>query len=88
LDIREEILNSFQDALVMRHSVKKETITDDTVLLESGLDSLGFATLVALLEEKLDYDPFTLMEDPIYPVTFGEFVAVYERCKDSATQSA
>jgi aryl carrier-like protein len=52
---------------------------DDTVLLESGLDSLGFAILVARLEEELQYDPFTMMDEPVYPRTLGEFVAVYER---------
>jgi len=55
-----------------------DKLTDDVVLLESGLDSLGFAILVASLEEKLDYDPFTIMDEPLYPVTFGEFVNVYE----------
>jgi hypothetical protein len=54
-------------------------LADDTVLLRCGLDSLGFATLVARLEEALGYDPFTLMEQPVYPRTFGEFVAIYER---------
>lgn len=52
---------------------------DDTVLLESGLDSLGFAILVARLEEELEYDPFTMMDEPVYPKTLGEFVAIYER---------
>lgn len=33
-------------------------IDADTVLLESGLDSLGFAILIARLEEELGYDPF------------------------------
>jgi len=54
-------------------------LTNDVVLLESGLDSLGFAILVATLEEELDYDPFTMMDEPIYPMTFGEFVEVYEK---------
>ena len=54
-------------------------LQDDTVLLQSGLDSLGFAVLVARLEEELGYDPFTLMDEPVYPKTLGEFVAVYER---------
>jgi len=54
-------------------------IDDDTVLLESGLDSLGFAILVARLEEELGRDPFTEMEDVIYPRTLGEFIAIYER---------
>ncbi|MDN3679487.1 phosphopantetheine-binding protein [Vibrio tapetis subsp. quintayensis] len=53
-------------------------IDDEQVLLESGLDSLGFAILVALLEEELDFDPFQEMEDAVYPTTFGEFVAIYE----------
>jgi len=56
-----------------------KTIDDETVLLESGLDSLGFAILVARLEEELGYDPFTMMAEPSYPHTFGEFVDIYER---------
>jgi hypothetical protein len=54
-------------------------LNDHTVLLESGLDSLGFAILVARLEEELQYDPFTMMDEPVYPRTLGEFVAIYER---------
>jgi hypothetical protein len=54
-------------------------LKDDVILLESGLDSLGFAILVATLEEKLEFDPFTLMEEPFYPSTFGEFVEIYEK---------
>ncbi len=54
-------------------------LDENTVLLASGLDSLGFAILVARLEEELGYDPFSLMDEPIYPRTLGEFVAVYER---------
>lgn len=59
-------------------------LNDDVVLLESGLDSLGFAILVATLEEKLEFDPFTMMNEPIYPTTFGEFVRVYERINQNA----
>jgi len=54
-------------------------LNDETVLLESGLDSLGFAILVARLEEELEYDPFAMMDEPVYPGTLGEFVAIYER---------
>lgn len=49
----------------------------DTVLLDSGLDSLGFAILVTRLEEDLGYDPFTLASEAYYPQTFGAFVAFY-----------
>ena len=54
-------------------------LTNEVVLLESGLDSLGFAILVATLEEELEFDPFTMMDEPVYPTTFGEFVAIYEK---------
>ena len=54
-------------------------LDDETILLESGLDSLGFAVLVAHLEEELGYDPFSMMEEPVYPRTLGEFIAIYNR---------
>jgi acyl carrier protein len=54
-------------------------ISDDLVLLQSGLDSLGFAVLVTQLESELGFDPFTLMAEPFYPRTFGELVEVYQR---------
>lgn len=54
-------------------------IDDDTLLLETEMDSLGFAVLVTRLEERLGYDPFSLMDEPLYPATFKEFVDVYEQ---------
>lgn len=54
-------------------------ITDDTVLLESGLDSLGFAMLVAQLEEELGMDPFSEMQIAVYPRTLGEFISIYQQ---------
>jgi len=53
-------------------------LTDDLVLLDSGLDSLCFAILVARLEDKLGIDPFTAAEDAYFPETFGDFVRSYE----------
>ncbi|MEO1047121.1 MAG: acyl carrier protein [Pseudomonadota bacterium] len=49
----------------------------DTVLLETGMDSLGFAILVAKLEEELGYDPFSLSDEAYYPVTYDEFLDFY-----------
>jgi acyl carrier protein len=54
-------------------------LADDTVLLDSGLDSLCFAVLVARLEDKLGLDPFTASDDVAFPVTLGDFVKVYEK---------
>ncbi len=52
-------------------------LADDTVLLDTGLDSLGFAILVTRLEEDLGYDPFSLATEAFYPRTFREFVDFY-----------
>jgi acyl carrier protein len=57
-----------------------DDINDDTVLLECGLDSLGYAMLVAQLEEELGFDPFTEQQISSYPNTFSEFVAIYQAC--------
>ena len=58
-------------------------LTDDLVLLDSGLDSLAIAILVARLEETLGFDPFTESDDAAYPVTLGDFIRFYERAADS-----
>jgi len=53
-------------------------LDDDLSLHETGFDSLGFAILVARLEDDLRIDPFTLAEDAALPSTVGEFVRAYE----------
>jgi len=53
-------------------------LKEDLLLADCGLDSLGFAVLVARLEDTLGIDPFTASEDAMFPVTLGEFVKVYE----------
>ena len=64
--------------IAREHGKTLAPLRDDLVLLDSGLDSLGFAVLVARLEDKLGIDPFTTSEDAVFPVTFGDFVKVYE----------
>jgi acyl carrier protein len=58
-------------------------LTDELVLLDSGLDSLAIAILVARLEETLGLDPFTDSDDVAYPVTLGDFIRFYERAAES-----
>jgi acyl carrier protein len=48
------------------------------VLLDSGIDSLGFAVIVSRLEESVGVDPFSTSEETDFPVTFGDFVKLYE----------
>ncbi|MGZ5921110.1 MAG: phosphopantetheine-binding protein [Rhizomicrobium sp.] len=68
-----------QFAQVAREQEKQlAPLSDNLVLLESGLDSLCFAIVVARLEDTLGVDPFTASEDVYFPVTLGEFVKFYE----------
>jgi acyl carrier protein len=57
-------------------------LTDDLVLLDSGLDSLAIAVLVVRLEETLGFDPFTESNDLAYPVTLGDFIRFYEHAAE------
>ena len=78
--LREIITKKFNEALEQTNANQSyPNISDDLILLDSGLDSLGFAILVALLEDELDYDPFQLAETAVYPRTFGEFHAMYKQ---------
>lgn len=60
------------------------SLEDDLLLLESGLDSLCFAILVTRLEDSLGVDPFAA-EDTLFPMTFGEFVHLYEAALSTQT---
>jgi acyl carrier protein len=59
-------------------NVRLAPLSDDLNLLDSGLDSLCFAILVARLEDSLGVDPFTASDDVTFPVTLGDFVQAYE----------
>lgn len=53
-------------------------LEDDLTLHETGFDSLGFAILVARLEDDLGIDPFTMSNDASFPLTIGDFIEAYE----------
>ena len=53
-------------------------LSDDLPLLASGLDSLCLAVIVARLEDRLGVDPFGTADELAFPVTIGDFVALYE----------
>ncbi len=72
--IKETLINVMKE-----NEITPPEITDETVLLQTGLDSLGFAIVVATLEEKIGFDPFVMMDEVVYPTTFSEFVNIYEK---------
>lgn len=53
-------------------------LDDDLPLLESGLNSLSFAILVARLEDELGVDPFSGAGEIKFPRTVGELVELYD----------
>jgi len=53
-------------------------LTDNLPLMQSGLDSLCFAVLVASLDDLLDLDPFGGDAETGLPVTLGDFIKLYE----------
>jgi acyl carrier protein len=76
MSLRSTIVSHFE--LVARERDQKlSTLCDDLVLLESGLDSLSFAIIVARLEEELGIDPFNT-EEAYFPLTFRDFLRFYE----------
>jgi len=82
MSIRDTIIAQIRQ--VARDQDKKlAPLTDDLVLLESGLDSLSFAIVVAQLEDVLGIDPFTASADANFPVTLGEFIKSYEECGEA-----
>ena len=67
----------------MRQIAEEQKVTlpslDDSLSLhDTGFDSLGFAILVARLEDDLGVDPFTVSEDATFPLTGGDFIKAYE----------
>ena len=54
-------------------------LSDHLQLLDSGLDSLCLAVIVANLEDELGVDPFRTSQDGAIPVTVGELIRLYQQ---------
>ena len=63
-DIRELIVDTLRAIAEENDLELPKKLEDDMVLLDSGLDSLGFAILVTDLEGSLGFDPFVMMDEP------------------------
>jgi acyl carrier protein len=77
MSIRSEVVTQFMQVAEEQNKLLSPLV-DDLPLLESGLDSLCFAVIVARLEDTLGIDPFSAAEDAPFPVTLGDFVKSYE----------
>ena len=77
MDIRTTILSVCQ-SVAQEQQKPLIPLNDDLPLLETGLDSLCMAVIVARLEDKLGIDPFSSGDEFECPVTMGDFVKLYE----------
>ena len=77
MSVRSEVISQFKQ-VAEEQSKTLAPLVDELPLLESGLDSLCFAVIVARLEDTLGVDPFTTAEDAPFPVTLGDFIKSYE----------
>jgi acyl carrier protein len=77
MSVRSTVISQFEQ-VAAEQKRKLSRLSDDLKLLESGLDSLSFALIVARLEDSLGFDPFDVADDVKFPVTFGDFVRLYE----------
>ena len=77
MSTRLKIISAMQQ-IAVEQKVTLPPLDDDLSLHETGFDSLGFAILVARLEDELGIDPFTISDDAAFPLTIGEFIKAYE----------
>lgn len=77
MSVRETITTQFQQVAVEQER-KLAALADGLKLIDCGLDSLSFAIIVARLEDALGVDPFSADNATDFPVTFGDFVRLYE----------
>ena len=74
--VRQTVYETLEE-VAREQSASLPPLNDGLVLLDSGLDSLGFAILIARLEGSLGVDPFATDHEAAFPVTLGDLVAAY-----------
>jgi acyl carrier protein len=77
MSIRETIISLIR-AVAQEQDKQLGPLIDDLALVESGLDSLDFAIIVARLEDSMGVDPFSDAIQVNIPVTLAEFIGYYE----------
>ena len=75
VSVRSKVLSQFEQVAKEQNKVLGP-LSDDLVLVDSGLDSLCLAIIVARLEDALGVDPFNAT-DGDFPVTLGDFIQLY-----------
>lgn len=77
MSVQDTIKAQFEQVAIEQHR-KLSRLSPELKLLDCGLDSLSFALIVARLEDALGFDPFNAAEEMKFPVSYGDFVKLYE----------
>jgi acyl carrier protein len=77
MHVRSKILDEFKQ-VAQEQEKQLGPLSDELPLMDSGLDSLCFAIIVARLEAELGVDPFSENDGAPFPVNLGEFIHCYE----------
>jgi hypothetical protein len=77
MSVEDTVKSEFEQVAIEQHR-KLSRLFPELKLLDCGLDSLSFALVVARLEDALGFDPFDVTEEVAFPVTYGDFVKLYE----------
>ena len=81
MSVRSTVTSQFQLAAA-EQKITLPKLTDDLNLVDSGLNSLSLAVIVMRMEETIGFDPFDEADKVQVPVTFGDFVKLYENRSD------
>jgi acyl carrier protein len=77
MSVEDIVRAQFEQVAIEQHR-KLSRLSTELKLLDCGLDSLSFALIVARLEDALGFDPFDATDEMRFPVTYGDFVKLYE----------
>jgi len=77
MSVREAVISAIE-RVAKEHNRELGPLTDDTELINTGLDSLCLAVVIVRLEDQLGVDPFSAVEDAGFPFKLRDFVRIYE----------
>ena len=77
MSVKDAIISQMQQ-IDREQNKRLPPLKQDLPLLETGLNSLSIAILVARLEAVLCVDPFSAADAVNVPVTLADFIRLYE----------
>ena len=86
MNVRREIIAQLLQ-VAKDHGRRLAPLTDNLALLNSGVDSLGFAILVNRLEAAFGFNPFAEDDFRNFPITLGQVYRLLRRGGEPARSS-